>query len=88
MKEFSKKVVVAMVILWFVVSIFAMFIVYRDSINLDALLSFIGMPVASTLVLYMGKSAFENNAKIKSNPDFLKDNNPPDPPQFGEDDSQ
>lgn len=88
MKEFSKKVVVAMVILWFVVSIFAMFIVYRDSINLDALLSFIGMPVASTLVLYMGKSAFENNAKIKSNPDFLKDNFPPDPPQFGEDDSQ
>lgn len=88
MKEFSKKVVVAMVILWFVVSIFAMFIVYRDSINLDALLSFIGMPVASTLVLYMGKSAFENNAKIKSNPDFLKDNIPPDPPQFGEDDSQ
>lgn len=87
MKEFSKKVVISMVILWFIVSIFAMFIVYRDSLNLDALLSFIGMPVTGTLVLYMGKSAFENNAKIKSNPDYLRGNNPPSPPQFGEDDN-
>lgn len=88
MKEFSKKVVISMVVLWFIVSIFSMFIVYRDSLNLDALLNFIGMPVTGTLVLYMGKSAFENNAKIKSNPDYFKDNNPPYPPQFGEDDNQ
>lgn len=88
MKEFSKKVVISMVVLWFIVSIFAMFIVYRDSLNLDALLNFIGMPVTGTLVLYMGKSAFENNAKIKSNPDFLRNNNTPEPPQFVEDDSE
>lgn len=63
--EFSKKVVFLMIVMWFIASIFAMFIVWRETSMLDSFLTYVGAPVTGTLVLYMAKSAFENNAKIK-----------------------
>lgn len=65
--QFSKKVVFLMVVMWFISTIFAMVIVWRETSMLDSFLTYVGAPVTGTLVLYMAKSAFENNAKIKCN---------------------
>lgn len=66
MKEFSKKIVVAMTVLWFVCAVFAMCVVLLEPTLLESLLSFVGMPVGSAIVSYLVKSAFENREKIKN----------------------
>lgn len=66
MKEFSKKIVVSMTVLWFVCAVFAMFVVVFEPTLLESLLSFVGMPVGSAIVSYLVKSAFENREKIKN----------------------
>lgn len=74
MKEFSKKIVVAMTLLWFLTAFFAIFIVSFEPTMLESLLSFVGLPVSSAIVSYLVKSAFENREKIKNerNKDFAE----------------
>ena len=70
-KEYSKKIIRLMVILWFVGALFGMAVVIvqlcTDSYNvsIDAVMNYIGMPVGGGIVSYMLKSAWENKEKIK-----------------------
>lgn len=84
MKNFSKSVIRAMVILWFVGAAFGAAVVavqlvqsflsgspYSAAVvNLPELLNYIGMPVSGAIVGYLAKSAFENKEKIKQNPGY------------------
>ena len=67
-QEFSKKVIVAMVFLWFAGALFGGYITYKDTGNLSYLLDYIGQPVVGGILGYLLKSAFENREKIKNNP--------------------
>ncbi len=69
MKEFSKKIVVAMTVLWFVAGFFGMCVVTLEPTLLECFLSFVGMPVSGAIVGYLAKSAFENREKIKKEKD-------------------
>lgn len=70
-KEYSKKIIRLMVILWFIGALFGMAVVIvqlcTDSYNvsIDAVMNYIGMPVSGGVVSYMLKSAWENKEKIK-----------------------
>lgn len=65
LKEFSKKVIVAITVLWFIGAIYAAIIIWRNNYGLEALLSYIGAPVAGGVISYMLKTAFENKEKEK-----------------------
>lgn len=70
-KEFSKKALGAMVILWFVGALFGFFVVTVQivrgdiTISLGDVLIYIGAPMTGGIVSYMIKSAAENKEKIK-----------------------
>lgn len=70
-KEYSKKIIRLMVILWFVGALFGMAVVIVQlctdsySVSIDAVMNYIGMPVGGGIVSYMLKSAWENKEKIK-----------------------
>lgn len=70
-KEYSKKIIRLMVILWFVGALFGMAVVIVQlciesySVSIDAVMNYIGMPVSGGIVSYMLKSAWENKEKIK-----------------------
>jgi hypothetical protein len=79
-KEYSKRVVRAIILLWFSGAIFGGVIVVAQliatyaqitaygvgvTVNLPELLCYIGAPVTGGIVSYMCKSAFENKEKIK-----------------------
>lgn len=66
LKEFSKKVIVAITVLWFIGAIYAAVIIWRNNYGLEALLSYIGAPVAGGVISYMLKTAFENKEKEKT----------------------
>lgn len=84
MKNFSKSVIRAMVILWFAGAAFGAAVVivqlcqsflsgspYSSTvIHLPELLNYIGMPLSGAIVGYLAKSAFENREKIKNNPGY------------------
>lgn len=84
MKNFSKTVINAMIVLWFVGAGFGAAVVvvqlvqsfisgspYSSTVvNIPELLNYIGMPVSGAIVGYLAKSAFENREKIKSNPGY------------------
>lgn len=84
MKNFSKTVIKAIIVLWFVGAGFGAAVVivqlvqsfisgspYSSTIvNLPELLNYIGMPVSGAIVGYLAKSAFENREKIKNNPGY------------------
>lgn len=84
MKNFSKTVIRAMIVLWFVGAVFGAGVVVvqliqsfisgspysQTVVNLPELLSYIGMPVSGAIVGYLAKSAFENREKIKNNPGY------------------
>ena len=63
--EFSKRVVVAMTLLWFMAAIFGGVVVYLHNYGLESLLTFVGAPMTGGILGYMLKSAFENTEKIK-----------------------
>lgn len=85
MKNFSKTVIRAMIVLWFVGAVFGAVVVVvqliqsfisgspysQTVVNLPELLSYIGMPVSGAIVGYLAKSAFENREKIKNNPGYI-----------------
>lgn len=86
MKNYSKSVIRAMIVLWFLGAAFGAGVVvvqlvqsflsgspYTTTvINLPELLSYIGMPVSGAIVGYLAKSAFENREKIRVNPGYTE----------------
>lgn len=77
-KQYSKRVVSAMVLAWFAGIAFGMGVIVwqmiraPDTVSLDALLTYIGAPMGCGIVGYLAKSAFENKEKIKQQyiPDY------------------
>lgn len=75
LKEYSKKAIAAMIVLWFAVAVFGMVVViYQlshayspESVSLDSLYNYVGIPMTGGVVMYLLKSAVENKQKIKKN---------------------
>lgn len=71
-KQYSKRVVSAMVLAWFVGIAFGMGVTVwqmiraPDAVSLDSLLTYIGAPMGCGIAGYLAKSAFENREKIRS----------------------
>ena len=63
--EFSKRVIVAMTILWFLGAIYGAVICARNPENLPSLLEYIGNPMSVGIIGYLLKSAYENRTKIE-----------------------
>ena len=66
-KQFSKRVITAMTVLWFMAALFGGVVVWVKGYGLESLLGFVGAPMAGGIVGYMVKSAMENREKIKQN---------------------
>ena len=64
LKEFSKRVIFMMTLLWFLGAVFGAVMVWRTSCDLPSLLDYIGNPMTAGILAYLLKSAFENKAKI------------------------
>lgn len=83
MKEYSKRIVKAMILLWFIGAAFGAAVIVVEliatmigsdsysgmgvTVHLPELLAYIGAPVGGGVVGYLLKSAFENREKIKQN---------------------
>lgn len=71
-KQYSKRVVSAMVLAWFAGIAFGMGVIVwqmiraPDAVSLDSLLTYIGAPMGCGIAGYLAKSAFENREKIKA----------------------
>lgn len=71
-KQYSKRVVSAMVLAWFAGIAFGMGVIIwqmiraPDAVSLDSLLTYIGAPMGCGIAGYLTKSAFENREKIKA----------------------
>lgn len=71
-KQYSKRVVSAMVLAWFAGIAFGMGVIIwqmiraPDAVSLDGLLTYIGAPMGCGIAGYLAKSAFENREKIKA----------------------
>ena len=71
-KQYSKRVVTAMIVAWFIGIAFGMAVIVwqmiraPDAVSLDSLLTYIGAPMGCGIAGYLAKSAFENREKIKS----------------------
>lgn len=69
--EFSKKVIAALVAVWFVGALVGVAVVAVQTlrgdmtVNLSDLLLYIGAPMTGGIVTYLLKSAYENKEKIK-----------------------
>lgn len=64
-REFSKRVIVAMALLWFLGAVFGAVCVWRTKADLPSLLEYIGNPMSVGILGYLLKSAFENKTKIE-----------------------
>ena len=64
LQEFSKKVIFAMIFLWFLGAFYGAVCVWREPMNLSYLLDYIKEPMKGGIVAYLAKSAFENVRKI------------------------
>lgn len=71
-KQYSKRVVSAMVLAWFAGIAFGMGVIVwqmiraPDAVSLDSLLTYIGAPMGCGIAGYLTKSAFENREKIRA----------------------
>lgn len=71
-KQYSKRVVSAMVLAWFAGIAFGMGVIVwqmiraPDAVSLDSLLTYIGAPMGCGIAGYLAKSAFENREKIRA----------------------
>ena len=69
--EFSKRVIAALIVVWFVGALVGVAVVTVQTmrgdmvVNLSDLLVFIGAPMTGGVVAYLLKSAYENKEKIK-----------------------
>ena len=72
LKQYSKRVVTAMIVAWFAGIAFGMAVIVwqmiraPDAVSLDSLLTYIGAPMGCGIAGYLTKSAFENREKIKA----------------------
>ena len=70
--EFSKRVVAALITVWFAGALLGAAVVVVQTVrgdmtvNLSDLLLYIGAPMTGGIVTYLLKSAYENKEKIKS----------------------
>ena len=64
-REFSKRVIIAMTLLWFLGAIFGGVYVWKTQSDLPSLLEYIGNPMSVGILGYLLKSAFENKTKIE-----------------------
>lgn len=70
--RFSKRVLTAMIILWFSVAVFGavinIILLLRapEVVNLDSFYLYIGAPISGGIVTYLIKSAMENTKKIEN----------------------
>lgn len=77
MQEYSKRCIAAMIVLWFLIAIFAVgVVVYQllhtyspEYVTMDSLLNYVGIPMTGGIVGYLIKSAVENKQKIKNGTD-------------------
>lgn len=71
-KQYSKRVISAIIAAWFVGIAFGMAVIVwqmiraPDAVSLDSLLTYIGAPMGCGIAGYLAKSAFENREKIKA----------------------
>ena len=71
-KQYSKRVLTAMIVAWFIGIAFGMAVIVwqmiraPDAVSLDSLLTYIGAPMGCGIAGYLAKSAFENREKIKA----------------------
>lgn len=71
-KQYSKRVVTAMIVAWFAGIAFGMTVIVwqmiraPDVVSLDSLLTYIGAPMGCGIAGYLAKSTFENREKIKA----------------------
>lgn len=63
--QFSKKIIIVMIILWFAGAIFGGYMVYTTRMELTSLLNYLGAPMSVGILGYLLKAAFENKEKIK-----------------------
>ena len=71
-KQFSKRCIGAMIVLWFIGAIFGFAVcivqLYRgDIVSIGDVLAYIGAPMTGGIVSYMIKSALEDKRKKKEN---------------------
>ena len=70
--QYSKRVVTAMIVAWFVGIAFGVCVIVfqmirsPDAVSIDSLLTYIGAPMGCGIAGYLTKSAFENREKIKA----------------------
>lgn len=75
MQEYSKRCIAAMIVLWFLIALFAVgVVIYQLShtyspeyVTMDSLLNYVGIPMTGGIVGYLIKTAVENKQKIKTN---------------------
>ena len=73
LQEYSKRCIAAMIVLWFLMALFAVgVVIYQlthspEYVTIDSLLNYVGIPMTGGIVGYLIKSAVENKQKIKTN---------------------
>lgn len=75
LKEYSKRCIAAMIILWFAIALFGVGVnIYQlkhtetpEVVAIDPLYAYVGLPMTSGIIGYLIKSAMENKEKIKGN---------------------
>ena len=75
LKEYSKRCIAAMIVLWFAVALFGIGVnIYQlkntmtpEVVTVDPLYAYVGLPMTGGIVGYLIKSAMENKEKIKGN---------------------
>lgn len=81
LKEYSKRCIAAMIVLWFAVALFGIGVnIYQLShsitpevVTIDSLYGYVGLPMTGGIIGYLIKSAMENKEKIKGNISFNED---------------
>lgn len=75
LKEYSKRCIAAMIVLWFAVALFGIGVnIYQlghtetpETVMIDSLYGYVGLPMTGGIIGYLIKSAMENKEKIKGN---------------------
>ena len=73
LKEYSKRCIAAMIVLWFAVALFGIGVnIYQlkhtttpEAVTIDPLYAYVGLPMTGGIIGYLIKSAMENKEKIK-----------------------
>ena len=78
-KEFSKCVITAMIIMWFLIALLGIAVtIYQllntpDYVSIESLYNYVGLPMTGGIIGYLLKSAIENHQKMKKLSDSVPD---------------